>query len=204
MFKQGDQVWVPGTASAFERGLIASTTKSRKGETLYTIDVIPSNNVESDKNQPAAISRILLPASQLYLVDPTFVDQQSSPANRSGTSADTIRTSNDNAMLMVLNPANLLYNLYQRYLHGNIYVSLSSFLSNPSIGMTTKTLIDNPSSLICKCAWQTYTGYILTSINPRKQLPLYGNDFLRDYYGKSINELPPHIYAIGKNNYKCS
>ena len=42
----------------------------------------------------------------------------------------------------------------------------------------------------------TYTGNILIAVNPFQRLPLYGEDILFDYIGKSIGVMPPHVYAI--------
>lgn len=42
----------------------------------------------------------------------------------------------------------------------------------------------------------TYTGNILIAVNPFQKLPIYGEDILMDYIGKSIGVMPPHVYAI--------
>eukprot|EP01119_Soliformovum_irregulare_P017875 TRINITY_DN5376_c0_g1_i2.p1 TRINITY_DN5376_c0_g1~~TRINITY_DN5376_c0_g1_i2.p1 ORF type:complete len:1547 (+),score=636.99 TRINITY_DN5376_c0_g1_i2:113-4753(+) len=48
----------------------------------------------------------------------------------------------------------------------------------------------------------TYTAYILIAINPYKRLPLYGDEIIKNYSGKSIGMLPPHVYAIGDRAYR--
>ncbi|KAI0978866.1 hypothetical protein GJ496_010351 [Pomphorhynchus laevis] len=48
----------------------------------------------------------------------------------------------------------------------------------------------------------TYIGSILIAINPYQQLPVYGNDQIVKYKGKSLKDLPPHIYAIADVSYR--
>jgi myosin VIIa len=45
----------------------------------------------------------------------------------------------------------------------------------------------------------TYTGNILISVNPFKDLGLYGNDIISDYNTEKINK--PHIYSIARDSY---
>ena len=54
-------------------------------------------------------------------------------------------------------------------------------------------------NLACRYAQDeiyTYTGNILIAVNPFQRLPIYGEDVLFDYIGKSIGVMPPHVYAI--------
>eukprot|EP01114_Cavostelium_apophysatum_P006700 TRINITY_DN1812_c0_g1_i1.p1 TRINITY_DN1812_c0_g1~~TRINITY_DN1812_c0_g1_i1.p1 ORF type:complete len:1611 (+),score=575.78 TRINITY_DN1812_c0_g1_i1:62-4894(+) len=49
----------------------------------------------------------------------------------------------------------------------------------------------------------TYTAYILIAINPYKRLPdLYNDASIKNYSGKSIGTLPPHVYAIADRAYR--
>lgn len=47
---------------------------------------------------------------------------------------------------------------------------------------------------------QTYVANILISINPYEEIDgLYSLDTIGKYRGKSLGQLPPHVYAIGKS-----
>lgn len=47
----------------------------------------------------------------------------------------------------------------------------------------------------------TYTGNILVAVNPYKTLPTYSGEYIKKYQGKSLGDLPPHIYAIANEAY---
>lgn len=42
---------------------------------------------------------------------------------------------------------------------------------------------------------------MLVAINPYELLPIYTNALIKEYQNKKLNELPPHIFAIGDNSY---
>jgi len=45
---------------------------------------------------------------------------------------------------------------------------------------------------------QTYVANILLAVNPYREISqFYSSDIIKQYNGKSIGVLPPHIYAIG-------
>ncbi|XP_035919451.1 myosin heavy chain 95F isoform X2 [Anopheles stephensi] len=59
------------------------------------------------------------------------------------------------------------------------------------------TLLDNIRNRYYKDKIYTYVANILIAVNPYKEIPdLYSNATLKRYSGKSIGELPPHVYAI--------
>lgn len=46
---------------------------------------------------------------------------------------------------------------------------------------------------------QTYVANILIALNPYKEIrELYDGNTIKKYQGRSLGELPPHVFAIGK------
>ena len=59
------------------------------------------------------------------------------------------------------------------------------------------------SSFIIFCNVQTYVANILLAVNPYHEVKdLYSKERIRQYHGKSLGVLPPHVFAIGKNYVK--
>lgn len=51
--------------------------------------------------------------------------------------------------------------------------------------------------ILCLCT-QTYVANILIAVNPYKEVKnLYSKATIKSYNGKSIGEMPPHVYAVG-------
>eukprot|EP01137_Pigoraptor_chileana_P012031 Opistho-2@63815 len=48
----------------------------------------------------------------------------------------------------------------------------------------------------------TYIGNVLISANPFKDLPIFGAEQIRQYYGKQMYEVPPHIFALADEAYR--
>lgn len=88
---------------------------------------------------------------------------------------------------MFLNEATFLDNLRTRYFKDKIYVrNLWDLYAAQSV-----VLIGNIS-------FQTYVANILIAVNPYKEIrDLYADGTIVRYKGKSLGELPPHVFAIG-------
>lgn len=51
--------------------------------------------------------------------------------------------------------------------------------------------------LLC---FQTYVANILLAVNPYHEVKeLYSKERIKQYHGKSLGVLPPHVFAIGRN-----
>ncbi|CAH2216927.1 jg2416 [Pararge aegeria aegeria] len=42
----------------------------------------------------------------------------------------------------------------------------------------------------------TYIGEVLVSVNPYKNLDIYGQQHMAQYRGREMFEVPPHVYAV--------
>ncbi|XP_044275440.1 unconventional myosin-Ig-like isoform X1 [Varanus komodoensis] len=49
----------------------------------------------------------------------------------------------------------------------------------------------------------TYIGEVVVSMNPYKQMELYGKDVIEQYRGRELYERPPHLYAVADAAYKA-
>jgi myosin-1 len=48
----------------------------------------------------------------------------------------------------------------------------------------------------------TYIGEVLISVNPYKQLPIYGQQRIAEHTGMQSYQLEPHVYGVAENMYK--
>ncbi|XP_045464309.1 unconventional myosin IC [Harmonia axyridis] len=48
----------------------------------------------------------------------------------------------------------------------------------------------------------TYIGHVLISVNPYKELNIYGPNNIKAYNGKHFFEVPPHVFAIADTAYR--
>ncbi|XP_061616421.1 unconventional myosin-Ig isoform X3 [Phyllopteryx taeniolatus] len=49
----------------------------------------------------------------------------------------------------------------------------------------------------------TYIGDVVVSVNPYKQMDIYGKDAIDAYRGRELYENPPHLYAVSDAAYKA-
>ncbi|XP_054847260.1 unconventional myosin-Ig isoform X2 [Eublepharis macularius] len=49
----------------------------------------------------------------------------------------------------------------------------------------------------------TYIGEVVVSMNPYRQMDLYGKDMIEQYQGRELYERPPHLYAVADAAYKA-
>ncbi|XP_028933147.1 unconventional myosin-Ig [Ornithorhynchus anatinus] len=49
----------------------------------------------------------------------------------------------------------------------------------------------------------TYIGEVVVSVNPYRELPLYGPEVIARYQGRELYERPPHLYAVADAAYKA-
>lgn len=93
---------------------------------------------------------------------------------------------------MYLNEATLLYNIKNRYYKDKIYVSFFWFFLNDLFYILNFFFT------------QTYVANILIAVNPYKDIKeLYTSSTIKQYNGKSLGELPPHVFAIGSLIFFC-
>lgn len=49
----------------------------------------------------------------------------------------------------------------------------------------------------------TYIGEVVVSVNPYRQMDIYGKDNIEAYRGRELYENPPHLYAVSDAAYKA-
>ncbi|XP_029021997.1 unconventional myosin-Ig [Betta splendens] len=49
----------------------------------------------------------------------------------------------------------------------------------------------------------TYIGEVVVSVNPYRQMEIYGKDAIEAYRGRELYENPPHLYAVSDAAYKA-
>lgn len=64
------------------------------------------------------------------------------------------------------------------------------------------TLLHNLRKRFMQDDIYTYTANILLAINPYHSLDIYGKDIAKDYVGKSLGVMPPHVYAVADKSYR--
>ncbi len=49
---------------------------------------------------------------------------------------------------------------------------------------------------------QTYSGLFLVTVNPYCPLPIYTNEYMKMYRGRSREDTKPHIYAMADGAFR--
>jgi myosin-6 len=60
------------------------------------------------------------------------------------------------------------------------------------------TLLHNLRRRYLKDEIYTYTANILLALNPYHTLDFYTDKHVKEYQGKSLGVLPPHVFAVGE------
>jgi len=68
--------------------------------------------------------------------------------------------------------------------------------------VTNDQILDNLKKRFEKDIIYTSIGDVLISVNPFKPIPIYTDEILNEYIGKSRIELAPHVFAVAEQTYR--
>ncbi|KAM9776615.1 unconventional myosin-Ig isoform X2 [Syngnathus typhle] len=69
--------------------------------------------------------------------------------------------------------------------------------------VTMEQFMDNLKLRFEKGRIYTYIGDVVVSVNPYKEMDIYGKDAIAAYRGRELYENPPHLYAVSDAAYKA-
>ncbi|TMS18199.1 Unconventional myosin-Ig [Larimichthys crocea] len=69
--------------------------------------------------------------------------------------------------------------------------------------VTMEQFMDNLKLRFEKGRIYTYIGEVLVSVNPYRQMDIYGKENIDAYRGRELYENPPHLYAVSDAAYKA-
>ncbi|XP_036593312.1 unconventional myosin-Ig isoform X3 [Trichosurus vulpecula] len=69
--------------------------------------------------------------------------------------------------------------------------------------VTMEDFMDNLKIRFGKGRIYTYIGEVVVSVNPYRELPLYGPEVIARYQGRELYERPPHLYAVADAAHKA-
>jgi myosin-5 len=102
---------------------------------------------------------------------------------------DILEGVDDLIQLSYLNEPSVLHNLRFRYSQDMIYVCPIVWLV-----FSTQTIIYVFLYVACAFCMQSKAGPLLIALNPFKDVPIYGNEYVAAYRKKSLDS--PHVYAM--------
>jgi len=88
---------------------------------------------------------------------------------------------------------------------------MSGAAAQPSVGvadmislqnLTEESLLENLEVRYNKDIIYTYTGSILVAMNPYQILSLYSMGTVKQYIGKRLGLLPPHVFATADESFR--
>ncbi|XP_028317611.1 unconventional myosin-Ig isoform X4 [Gouania willdenowi] len=68
--------------------------------------------------------------------------------------------------------------------------------------VTMEQFMENLKLRFGKGRIYTYIGEVVVSVNPYRQMDIYGKDSIEAYRGRELHENPPHLYAVSDAAYK--
>ncbi|KAM9101123.1 unconventional myosin-Ig [Sarcophilus harrisii] len=69
--------------------------------------------------------------------------------------------------------------------------------------VTMEDFMNNLKTRFEKGRIYTYIGEVVVSVNPYRELPLYGPEVIAKYQGRELYERPPHLYAVADAAHKA-
>ncbi|XP_064647722.1 unconventional myosin-Id-like [Lineus longissimus] len=85
-------------------------------------------------------------------------------------------------------------------IHEGREFGIGDFVLLESLNLNSFT--DNLKLRFQKGRIYSYIGEVVVSVNPYRQVDIYGNDYIEEYRGREIYERPPHIFALADAAYK--
>ncbi|XP_043214754.1 unconventional myosin IC-like [Amphibalanus amphitrite] len=83
----------------------------------------------------------------------------------------------------------------ERALHARDQIGVEDFVLLEDY-RSQEAFVDNLRKRFNADLIYTYIGPVLVSVNPYKELGIYGENHVKEYKGEAYYELPPHIYAV--------
>ncbi|EMP28574.1 Myosin-X [Chelonia mydas] len=116
----------------------------------------------------------------------------------------SVESVEDMAALVDLHEGSIMHNLFQRYQQNKIYKRCSSVFGPPEQAVALEQLAWVLLAVLAPQRLLTYIGSIVASVNPYKTIPgLYDRTAVEQYSKHHMGEIPPHIFAVANECYRC-